>query len=223
MIVQDWMTKGSINIGMDSSVLDAADIIRRQTIRQLPVIDEGGRLAGIVSDRDVRDAMPSKFLASDSLSGDGLMGLKVKTIMTEDPLTIPPDATMEMAADLLMLNKIGGLPVVSPGNILLGIVTESDVFRFLCSVTGVSRQGIQLVFLLSDDPGSVIELLSHLGDQDIRLTSVLTSYENVKPGKRKVSIRVQSAGKHTVDSLIELLRGSYELLYYVHDGKAVAL
>jgi acetoin utilization protein AcuB len=130
---------------------------------------------------------------------------------------------VESAAELLLRHKIGGLPVADEDGKLVGIITEVDVFRYLSHVTGLVRGGIQLVFLLPDVPGSAIDLLGRLKDEEVRLTSVLTSYDGVPAGMRKVSIRVQSAGRHNLQSLIALLSDSYQLLYYVTDGQAVHL
>jgi acetoin utilization protein AcuB len=224
MLVKDWMTKGVMNLGPDTSVIDAAEILRKKNIRQMPVIDAGGRVVGIVSDRDVRDAMPSKYLPGDgAAAGASLAALKVNEIMTPEPLTISPEAAVESAAELLLRHKIGGLPVADEDGKLVGIITEVDVFRYLSHVTGLVRGGIQLVFLLPDVPGSAIDLLGRLKDEEVRLTSVLTSYDGVPAGMRKVSIRVQSAGRHNLQSLIALLSDSYQLLYYVTDGQAVHL
>lgn len=225
MLVKNWMTEGSINLGLETTILDAAEIMRRNNIRQLPVIDSSGKLAGILSDRDIRDAMPSKFLPGGTREDQDvtLTTLKVEQVMSIDPLTIHPDATMEQAAELLNKHKIGGLPVLSEADELLGIITEVDVLDYLCSTTGVKQQSTQLVFRLSDSPGGAIDLLSCLAGEDIRLFSVLTSYEDVAPGFRDVSIRVQSTGKHSISTLIDLLKDKYDLLYYVHDGKVVSI
>jgi acetoin utilization protein AcuB len=225
MLVNNWMTEGSINLGMETTILDAAEVLRRNNIRQLPVIDSSGKLAGILSDRDIRDAMPSKFLPGGTREGHeiNLTTLKVKDVMTIDPWTITPDATVEQAAEMLNKYKIGGLPVQDRNGNLLGIITEVDVLKYLCAATGVDRKSLQLVFKVPDTPGAAIELLGCLAGEEIRLTSVLTSYEGVEKGFRHVSIRAQSTGRHSMDSLAALLKDKHELLYYVHEGKAVTL
>jgi acetoin utilization protein AcuB len=81
--------------------------------------------------------------------------------------------------------------------------------------------GIQLIFDIEDTPGAVIDLLSYLQGEKIRLTSVLTSYKNMAKGYRRVSIRVQSTGKHSIESLAKLLKGKFTLTHYVKDGRAV--
>ncbi len=222
MLVKDWMTEATVNVTSDASVIVAAELLRRKNIRQLPVIDADGELVGIVSDRDIRDAMPSKYLPGDHAVGQGLAALTVENIMALDPLTTSPDVTMESVADILMRNKFGALPVLDEDGLLVGIITQADVFKYLCACTGVSGDGIQLAFKLSDEPGAAIELLSLLRDQDVRLISVMTSYEHVEYGFRHVSMRVRSAGRHSLESLVGYLREKgYDVLYYIQNGKAV--
>jgi acetoin utilization protein AcuB len=226
MLVKNWMTEGSINLSGETTVLDASDIMRRSNVRQFPVIDDEGVLVGIVSDRDIRDAMPSKYLPGDVVPNEenNLLTLKVKDIMTVDPLVTAPDETVETVAAILLQNKIGALPVVDKGNTLVGIITEVDVFRYLCATSGGSiMAGIQLIFEIEDTPGAAIDLLSYLQGEKIRLTSVLTSYKNVKKGYRRVSIRVQSTGDHSLETLAELLKSKFTLTHYVKDGRAVAV
>jgi acetoin utilization protein AcuB len=222
MLVKDWMTDATINVTPETSVVTASEFLRRKNIRQLPVIDDAGELVGIVSDRDIRDAMPSKYLPGDHVMGEGLAGLTVQDIMALDPLTISPEAAMESAADILLKNKFGALPVLDDDGLLVGVISQADIFKYLCSATGVSGGGIQLIFKLSDAPGEAIKLLGLLRGEDVRLISVMTSYEHVEYGFRHVSIRVRCSGKHSLESLADYLREkNYELLYYIHDGKAV--
>ncbi len=224
MLVKNWMTEGCINLSGETTVLDASDNMRRSNVRQFPVIDDDGMLIGIVSDRDIRDAMPSKYLSGDMVhdKANNLLTLKVKDIMSVDPLVTAPDETVETVAAILLQNKIGALPVVDNGNALVGIITEVDVFRYLCATSGGSiMAGIQLIFNLQDTPGATIDLLSYLSGKNIRLTSVLTSYKNVEKGFRRVSIRVQSTGEHSLESLASLLQEKFTLTHYVKDGRAV--
>ncbi len=226
MLVKNWMTEGCINLSGETTVLDASDIMRRSNVRQFPVIDGDAVLVGIVSDRDIRDAMPSKYLPGDVVPNaeTNLLTLKVKDIMTIDPLVTSPDETVETVAAILLQNKIGALPVVDTGNTLVGIIAEVDVFRYLCATSGGSiMAGIQLIFEIEDTPGATIDLLSYLRGEKIRLTSVLTSYKNVEKGHRRVSIRVQSTGDHSLESLADLLKEKFTLTHYVKDGRAVEM
>jgi len=221
MLVKDWMTKLPLNLLEDTCVADAAEIMFKSNVRQMPVTDKNGKLVGIVSDRDIRDALPSKYLPGDiPQDHGGLAALKVKDIMSIDPITTHPEQTVESVAYILQTKKIGGLPVLDDKGELIGIITEVDVFRYLCKVSGVMSSGIQLIFYLPDNYGATIDLLSELKGKEVILQSVLTSYENVEDGYRMVSINVKSSGKDTLEEFIDFFKNKYDLRYYVVDGKA---
>lgn len=219
MLVRDWMTKNVITLGLKTTVVDAAEVMRTKKIRQFPVIDENGGLAGIVSDRDIRDAMPSKYLPGDSATGGGLIKLRASDIMTSEPLTVSPLTPMDMVASVLQRHKFGGLPVVDEAGRLLGIITVADVMRFLCTASGVQRGGPQLAFRLDAKPGPLAELLEFLRAEGVRFTSVFTTHDHADPGYRNVYLRIGHLGEHTLDSLLELLTPKYTLLFSVVDGR----
>lgn len=221
MLVREWMTENPITLGVDASVVDAAEVMRKQNIRQFPVINEDGMLAGIVSDRDIRDAMPSKYLAGDAAesAGSGLLGLRADDIMTMDPLSVLPTTPMDVVADMLARNKIGALPVVDDEDKLVGIISEVDVFRFVCSATGVARGGSQYAVRLEAKPGPLAELLDGLRDENVRFHSVMTSYDLEEAGYRDAYVRVEDLGPHTVQSLADYLSGRFQLLYYIDEGQ----
>ncbi len=223
MLVRDWMTRNVITLGLKTTVIDAAEIMRTKKIRQFPVIDENGALAGIVSDRDIRDAMPSKYLPGDSALGGGLSSLRAADIMSGEPLTVSPATPMDMVASILQRHKFGGLPVTDEAGRLVGIITVADVMRFLCSATGLPRGGLQLALRLEAKPGPLAELLEDLRTQGLRFTSVFTTHDLAKPGYRDAYIRIGHMGEHSTPSLLEYLKGRYTLLFYVEDGRTTLL
>ncbi|MBU1610350.1 MAG: CBS and ACT domain-containing protein [Proteobacteria bacterium] len=223
MIVKIWMARKPLTFGLETSVLNAAEAMRSQQVRQFPVIDGDGALVGIVSDRDIRDAMPSKFLPGGTEeNGTDLLSLTVAEIMTVDPVTVTPLTAMDVVADRLAKLKVGGLPVVENGT-LVGIITEVDVFRFLTSATGLARGGVQLAVRLEACPGPLANLLATLRKQDAHFTSVLTSHDYDKAGYRHAYIRLESLGDHSIGSLVSCLSGEFDVLYYVSEGEAVYL
>ncbi|NDV23755.1 CBS domain-containing protein [Desulfovibrio sp. JC022] len=220
MLVGDWMTEEVLTLMPGAPIIDAMEMMRDAGIRQIPVTEASGLVVGIVSDRDVRDAMPSKFLPGDNTTGkgDGLMGLKIKDIMTHDPYIVSPDTCMEVAAELLLEKKIGGLPVVDEFG-LVGIVTEVDIYRFLTTVTGVSKGSSQFAFVLEDTVSALEDLLSDLWARGVRLSTVFTSYEGVAQGSRRVFVWVQKLDDDIVESLVMHLKKAYDFKYHVHRGE----
>ena len=148
MLIREWMTKDVITVTPDTSMLKASKLMKDHNIRRLPVLD-GKRVAGIVSDRDIRAASPSKATTLDMHELYYLLSeVKVKDIMTSDPVTVYDTDAVDAAA-LIMENKgIGGLPVVDGSGELVGIITDHDIFRVLVDFCGASKGGLQLAFML---------------------------------------------------------------------------
>ena len=132
-LVSDWMTREVITISPDTALKEAHDIMNSKSIRRLPVVIHG-KVLGIVTLGDIRGAEPSK---ASSLSvwemNDLLANLKVAEIMTHDPITIHQNASIGDAARIMLEKKFSGLPVVDQENRLVGIITESDIFRLVAS------------------------------------------------------------------------------------------
>ncbi|MCA9920238.1 MAG: CBS domain-containing protein [Anaerolineales bacterium] len=130
-LVKDWMSRDVITAVPTMGLLDADTLMRENNIRRLPVV-ENGRLVGIVTYGDVREARPS---AANSLStwemNYLLASLKLGEVMTKQLVAISPEATIGEAADLMLTKRISGLPVVDGSGLLVGIITESDIFRMV--------------------------------------------------------------------------------------------
>jgi len=223
MLVRDWMTRNVITLGLKTTVLDAAEIMRSKKIRQFPVIDDKGQLAGIVSDRDIRDAMPSKYLPGDMALGGSLSNLRAADIMTAEPLTVSPTTPVDIVASILQRHKFGGLPVVDSSSRLVGIITVADVLRFFCAASGVGRGGPQIAFRLDAKPGPLAALLSDIRAEGVRYASVFTSFDHADPGFRHIFVRLEHMGEHTVQSLLANLGERYSVTFYVEDGRTTLL
>ena len=130
-LVKDWMVRNVVTVTPDTTFPEAQRLMSEHKIRRLPVV-EGGRLVGIVTRGDVREADLSKvtFLSTWEL-GDMLAKIKVGQIMTPKPVTISQEATMGEAAKVMLERKISGLPVVNSRGQVVGIITESDIFRIM--------------------------------------------------------------------------------------------
>jgi len=128
MQVCDWMMKEVVTVNGATGIRVAAELMKARKIRHLPVV-EGERLIGIVTDRDLRQAMPPQALCLDVPEVDYLMDeVHVCDVMTKRMVGVSPDVSIAKAADLMVRNKIGCLPVLD-GEALVGIITESDILR----------------------------------------------------------------------------------------------
>ena len=190
MPVKNWMTTDVVSVGPDTSLLKVGKLMKDHHIRRIPVVDENGQVIGIISDRDVRDASPSKATTLDMYEMHYLLAeLKAKNIMTAKPITVKPTDTVEQAALIMLDNKVGGLPVVDDSGKLVGIISDHDVVKALVDITGARMGGLQFAIELPDQPGTARPLFGLLRAHNARLLSVLTVSNT--DGNRQLFIRVR--------------------------------
>ena len=144
MLVRQIMTKKPITIRTDISVSDALDLMHEKKVHRLPVLDTKGRLVGIVAEGDLLYASPSPATSLNVWEIHSLLAkLKVDKVMTRKLFIVADDTTVEEAAQIMVEKKIGGLPVVCEKK-LVGIVTETDLFKVFISMLGGHRQGVRV-------------------------------------------------------------------------------
>jgi acetoin utilization protein AcuB len=155
MFVRDKMTANPVTIKADASVPEALSLMRDKKVRRLPVLDARGKLVGIVSEKDLLYASPSPSTTLSSWEIPSILAkLKVDKIMSKKVLTVPEDTPLEEAARVMADRKIGGLPVLRDGA-LVGIITETDVFRALLHLLGGRRSGVRVTASIASAKGTV--------------------------------------------------------------------
>ena len=215
MLVKNWMSKKVITADVNDSMHDAMKLLKENNIRMLPVMKKG-KLVGVLTDRDLKRAS-----ASDATTLEIhellylLTRIKVKDLMSLSPITVPPDYTMEETARVLLNNKISGVPVVDGNGKVVGVITQTDIFKVMISLTGIANEGIQFAFQLKDRSGSIKEVADIIREFGGRMVSILTSYDGVPGGYRKVYIRMRSIERSKLQKLKEKLREKAALLYMV--------
>ena len=217
MLIREWMTKDVITVTPDTSMLKASKLMKDHNIRRLPVLD-GKHVVGIVSDRDIRAASPSKATTLDMHELYYLLSeVKVKDIMTSDPVTVYDTDAVDAAA-LLMENKgIGGLPVVDGSGELVGIITDHDIFRVLVDFCGASKGGLQLAFMLPDKPGVLTPIFEAISQNGGNVLSVLPSRGKTQEGTSHVYIRLHAMDSEKEKALIENMKKAMPLEYWMDD------
>jgi CBS domain-containing protein len=129
--VKDWMTSNVITTRRNTSISSAHQIMRENNIRRLPVVEDG-KLIGIITIGDVREASPSDATTLSIWELNYLWAqLTVEKIMTRNIMSVKLDTPIIDAAEMMLEHKVSGLPVVDDGGVLMGIITESDIFRML--------------------------------------------------------------------------------------------
>ena len=215
MLVQNWMHENVVAVGPDDSMQDAIKLLKKHDIRRLPVIEKG-KVVGIVTDRDLKRASASDATTLEIHELLYLIStIKVEEVMTRDPITVPLDYTVEETAEILLKNKISGVPVVDHEGRLRGIITQTDLFRTLITLTGLSKRGIQFAFQLEDRPGSIKETADIIRKYGGRVISILSHCGRVPKGYRKVYIRSYGIERTKLEQLKEELKKSADLLYMV--------
>ena len=158
MLVRDQMTPAPITVPPEETVPDALNLMREKMIRRLPVVDRHGGLVGIVTDRDLLHASPSPATSLSVYELNYLLAkLTVDKVMARRVITVSDDSPLEDAARLMADKKIGGLPVVKDGA-LVGVITETDVFRAFLELLGGRRAGIRITASTSGAKGTVAKI-----------------------------------------------------------------
>jgi acetoin utilization protein AcuB len=215
MPVKDLMSKKLITVNSEDSILKASKLMKDNRIQHLPVLKQG-RLAGIVSDRDLKEAQPSKATTLDIHELYYLLDkLTVATMMPSRLFTITPDATVEKAAAIMMKHNISALPVVDPQGELAGIITKGDVFRAFVSISGIYQGDLAMGFELADRPGSIKEITDVIRAHGGRIASILTGYEWAPPDFRHLYIRARDIKDD--QALQQELAPKVKMLYFFRE------
>ena len=216
MLIENWMTKEVITGTPEMSMMKASKIMKEKGVGRLPVVNEAGVLVGLVSDRDIKEASPSKATTLDMHELYYLLSeIKLKDIMTKKVVTIRTGETVERAAQLMLEHNIGGMPVVDDANKVVGMVTDSDIFKVLVRITGVMEGGVQIGVRLPNEPGGMVPVLDYLKDNGARLMSLLTSCEPAEVGLRDVFIRIRDMDKTALNKLKAGMYDKFDMIYWV--------
>jgi acetoin utilization protein AcuB len=215
LLVENWMNPNVITVDADDSMLDATKLLKEHNIRHLPVLEKG-KLVGVITDRDLKRASPSDATALEAHELLYLIAnIKVREIMTKNPITVPYNYTIEEAAELLLQARISGMPVVDKDGEVIGTITQTDLFKVLISLTGVGKKGVQFAFLLEDRAGSIKDVADVIRAYGGRMASILSSYEKAPEGHRYVYIRMYDVNQEKMPQLKEELKKKAKVLYIV--------
>ncbi len=206
MLVQNWMTRNPTTIEADTPFLEARLILKEKKIRHLPVLDRG-RLIGVVSDRDLKEAAPSGATTLDVYELNYLLAkMKVRDLIKRDPITIKPTNSVEKAAQVMHDHKIGCLPVVDDAGALVGLITETELLEVMVEILGYKEKGTRIAFEVPDSPEACQELVHVLRDFRLDFRSIVSSALHTRPGYRDFVIRVKG---EQADALVKELRVKY--------------
>ncbi len=216
MLIQEWMSSNVIVATEDTSMLKISRLMKDHNIRRVPIVEEN-KIVGIISDRDIKDASPSKASTLDVHELYYLLSeIKAKVIMTINPVCVNQNDTIEQVALIMADKRYTGLPVVDDDGNLVGIITEHDIFKILLEITGARKEGVQLAFSISDAPGSLQPVLALIRENGGRITSILTGGQKENE-MHNIFIRLRPLESNTQENLIKVLKEKCVLRYYVTD------
>lgn len=177
MFVSRSMTQEVITTDPEEDVFDAYEKMSQNRIRHLPVIDADGRLIGIVTDRDIRSALPYGMIKDPTRTAEAekVKDLKVMDIMTADPKTIGPHHTIQDALVLIQELRVGALPVVDKEGKLKGILSVRDLLRAFINVLGFGQPGTLLCILVEEKVGQMKKIVDAITEEGISFGSVLVA------------------------------------------------
>jgi acetoin utilization protein AcuB len=205
MLVRDKMTLNPVTATPDMSLTDALRLMNDRKIRRLPVVDSHGRLVGIISDRDLLLASPSPATSLAIWEIHELLAkLTVEKIMTREVITVPEDTPLEEAARVMADRRIGGLPVMRDGT-LVGVISESDLFKTLLQLLGGRRPGVRITVATSGAKGTLAEITSaiYAAGGDIVGLAFSEVPDSNEEGTWVNTFKVQGVPK---DRLVEVMR-----------------
>ena len=158
MYVKDNMTRNPYTLGLNQSVSEALDIMSASKVERLPVVDQKGKLLGLVTESLIASNTPNNSSSLSVFELNYLLNkLQIKDIMIKEPITVGPDALLEEAATLLDINDIGCLPVVDNDNTLIGIITHGDIFKAIIDLLGYNQMGTRYVVNVTEDKPGIME------------------------------------------------------------------
>lgn len=187
MFVTKAMTRKVITVRPEDNLLDTRELMKTHKIHHIPVVEEGDRLVGIISDRDLRSAMPSSLYYESGSERERvkLEKFKVRDVMTTNVITLSLRDTIQDALLLLLKYDVGALPVVHSDGRLVGILAVRDLLRALVSVLGIGQPGSLLCLLVEDKLGETKKIVDIIFEEKIPIGSLLVA-RHWEPGKRAV-------------------------------------
>ncbi len=164
MLVSRRMSSPVITVSENTPIMEALELMRRQKIRRTPVVDKKGKMIGIISDKDLLNAGPSEATTLSVWEVNYLLAkLLVKDVMTKKVLTVTEDTPIEEAAYIMAENKIGGLPVMRDKE-LVGLITETDLFKIFLELMGARDEGVRVTALVPEKHGELAVLTQAISE-----------------------------------------------------------
>ena len=214
MFVANRMTKNPITVTPDTKVDEAAALMKKHHFRRLPVV-EAGKLVGFLNDKDIMKVAPSPATTLSRYEITSLLAkICIREIMQKEVISVNEDATIEEAALLMCNNKIGGLPVVSSVGAVVGVITETDIFKALVDVMGLNDGTTRLTLEVDNKVGVVQDIAGVFASEGLSIDSLVTCKKD--SGKYEIVIRGAIPSVEDIKAKLELK--GYNVIHTVKIG-----
>lgn len=204
MLVGERMTKRPITTHPDTPIDEALRVMRESKVRRLPVLDKKGKLVGIVTEKDLLYVSPSPATSLSIYEMHYLISkIKVEDVMAKDVITVTEYTPLEEAARIMADNKIGSLPVMRNDK-LVGIITETDLFKVFLELLGAREKGVRLTMLVPEQKGMLANITRDISEMGGNIVS-LGTFVGEDPTNRLITVKVSDVSQDKLVSAMEAL------------------
>jgi len=204
MLVSKIMTRNPVFIHPELSLSDARSLMDKEHIGHLPVLNKNNELAGLITSVDLKKAGPSPATSLDMYEISYLLSkITVENVMVKKVLTVDENEKIEEAARIMADNSIGCLPVMR-GSLLVGIVTDSDIFHFFVNAFGARHQGIRITVNLKEKPGQLAAFTNAIAEKGGNIVALVTS-EGDDPAHRRATLKLTGISRADTQAAADTL------------------
>jgi len=201
MLVKERMSPHPVTITPDTSLHGALKTMREHKVRRLPVLDKKGKLVGIVLEKDLLYASPSPATSLSVWELNYLVSkITVDELMTREVVCVSEDCTIEEAARIMVDSRIGGLPVMR-GDTLVGMITESDLFKVFLELLGAREGGLRVTIKVQEQKGALARLTGALASHGGNIVTLGTFWGD-DPATREITFKVQGIERQLMESTV---------------------
>ena len=202
MLVRERMSTRPVTVTASTPVTEALRTMRHGHVRRLPVLDDQGKMVGIVSEKDLIYAAPSLGTSMSIYEVHYYISrLLVSDLMTKDVISVAPDTPLEEAARIMADNKLGGLPVLEGGD-LVGIITETDIFKVFLELLGARQPCLRITLRIPERKGEMARLTSAIAALGGNIQALVTA-QDTDPSSAVVTVKVDDV---PADTLLAAMR-----------------
>jgi acetoin utilization protein AcuB len=201
MLVGERMTTSVVKVSPDDPIQEVLQKMKAEGIRRTPVVKDS-KLVGMVSEKDLLNATPSIATSLSVWELNYLLSkVTVSELMTKNVVSVTPTTPIEEAARIMADNKIGGLPVTE-GTELVGIITETDLFRLFLELTGAREFGVRATFTLEDQPGELAKVAAAVAEKGGNVLAIGT-FSDEDQATREIVLKVGNIEVSTVEGILK--------------------